>query len=164
MQKKYRILGSCALAVCLLDQLTKWLVASNIAAYSSIPIIDGCFNLVHIYNRGAAFGFLNSPTIEWQFWLFLVATLCAAAAILSLVRSSSDRLLIASLGLVLGGAVGNLIDRVRTRAVLDFLDFYLGAWHWPAFNVADIGICIGAFGAVLALYLHPQELRKEPKA
>ncbi|MDD2966586.1 MAG: signal peptidase II [Desulfovibrionaceae bacterium] len=163
MQKKYGLLGICALAVCLLDQLTKWLVASTIAPYSTVPIIDGLFDLVHIYNRGAAFGFLNSPSIEWQFWLFLVATLCAAFAIFSLVRSSTDRLLIVSLGLVLGGAVGNLIDRVRARAVLDFLDFYIGTWHWPAFNVADIGICMGALGAVLALYVHPQELHKEPK-
>lgn len=163
---KYWLLGSCAALVCVLDQLTKRVVAHTIPPYGSVPVIDGCFDLVHIYNRGAAFGFLNRSDIEWQFWLFLLATLGAAAAILVLVRSAQkDPLLVCGLGLVLGGAVGNLIDRVRWRAVLDFLDVYVGQWHWPAFNVADIGICLGAGLAVLAMLLHPQEKKcKEPDA
>lgn len=163
---KYGQLGGCAALVCALDQLTKWQVAHTIPPYGSVPVIDGFFDLVHIYNRGAAFGFLNRSDIEWQFWLFLAATLGAVAAILAVTRATRrNPLLICGLGLVLGGAVGNLIDRVRWRAVLDFLDIYVGQWHWPAFNVADIGICVGAGLAALAMLLHPQENNpKEPHA
>lgn len=150
---RYRMLCGVAAAVILLDQCTKWWAMAAIPEHRVIPVIHGFFDLVNIRNRGAAFGFLNRSDIEWQFWLFLGATLVATAAIISLVRSSRhDPLLFTSLGLVLGGALGNLVDRVRFRAVVDFLDFYVGEWHWPAFNVADIAICVGAFLACLALY------------
>ncbi|MEG2171694.1 MAG: signal peptidase II [Desulfovibrionaceae bacterium] len=155
---RYRILWSIAAVVIVLDQLTKWWAVTSIPQYRPITVIAGFFDLVNIRNRGAAFGFLNRSDIEWQFWLFLAATLIAAWAIVSLVRSARhDPLLFAALGCVMGGAVGNLIDRVRFRAVVDFLDFYVGIWHWPAFNVADIAICVGAFGACLAMYRAPRE-------
>src|SRR5574344_2730636 len=97
---KYWLLGSCAALVCVLDQLTKRVVAHTIPPYGSVPVIDGCFDLVHIYNRGAAFGFLNRSDIEWQFWLFLLATVVAGWAIVMLVRSSEeDPWLSAALGL-----------------------------------------------------------------
>ena len=150
---RYRILLGVSALVVLLDQLTKWWAMHSIPLHRPVVVIDGFFDLVNIRNRGAAFGFLNRSDIEWQFWLFLGATVVAAGAIWSLVRSSKhDPLLFTSLGLVLGGAVGNLIDRIRFRAVVDFLDFYVGDWHWPAFNVADIAICVGAFAACLAMY------------
>lgn len=156
--KKYWLLGSCSILICALDQLTKRIIWESIPPYGSVPVIDGFFDLVHIYNRGAAFGFLNRSDIEWQFWLFLGATCCATVAILLLVRSThKEPLLVTGLGLVLGGAIGNLIDRIRWRAVLDFVDIYVGQWHWPAFNIADIGICSGAGLALLALFLRPQE-------
>ena len=150
---RFRILIGVAAIAAALDQLSKWLVNRLIPEHGAVPVIDGFFNLVNIRNRGAAFGFLNSPHIEWQFWLFLVAACVATWAIWRLARDARyDRLLFAALGGILGGAVGNLIDRVRLRAVVDFLDFYAGAWHWPAFNVADCAICIGAGLVCLRLW------------
>ncbi len=161
---RYAIVSGVAALVVLLDQLTKWWVVKELPVHTAVPIIDGFFNLVHIYNRGAAFGFLNRSDIEWQFWLFMVATLVAALAIYYLVRTSVYALsLFISLGLVLGGAVGNLIDRIRHRAVVDFLDFYVGHWHWPAFNVADIAICLGAFGTCIAMYIIDKKTEKTAK-
>jgi signal peptidase II len=158
VQARYRILFVFAALVAAADQLTKILVTIHIPQYRSVPVIPGCFDLVHIHNRGAAFGFLNSPDIEWQFWLFLGATAFALWAIVTLTRNARhDPLLFSGLGLILGGAIGNLVDRLRYRAVLDFLDLYIGDWHWPAFNVADAGICVGAFLACIALYRTPQE-------
>ncbi len=151
---RYKIVLGIATVVILLDQLTKLWAVATIPLHRSIPVIEGFFNLVNIRNRGAAFGFLNRSDIEWQFWLFLVATIIAVVSIYLLVRSSkNDPLLFSALGLILGGALGNLIDRVRLRAVIDFLDFYIGTWHWPAFNVADMAICIGAFLTCLAMYI-----------
>ena len=150
---RYRLLLVVAAVVVALDQLTKWWAMTTIPLHGSVPVLQGFFDLVNIRNRGAAFGFLNRSDIEWQFWIFLAATLVAVVAIWALVRTSKhDPLLFSTLGLVLGGAVGNLIDRLRFRAVVDFLDFYMGSWHWPAFNVADIAICVGAFGACFAMY------------
>ena len=151
--RRWRLLGGWALLVLIVDQATKFLVLRHLPDYSATPLIPGFFDLVNIRNRGAAFGFLNSPEIEWQFWLFLVATIFAAGAILSLARSArpTDTALLIGLGAVLGGALGNLVDRLRFRAVVDFLDFYVGDWHWPAFNVADIAICCGA--ALVCFYL-----------
>lgn len=148
----------CAVAagVVLLDQLSKALVVADIPPNSVIEIIPGFFNLVNIRNRGAAFGFLNRSDIEWQFWIFLVATLIAVWAIFALLRGAKRQpWLCLGLGLILGGSIGNMIDRLRFRAVVDFLDFYLGNWHWPAFNVADMAICVGAFLACLSVLRKP---------
>lgn len=151
---RWRVLAVSAPLVLVADQLTKWLVNASIPLNGGFEVIPGLFNLVNIRNRGAAFGFLNSPDIDWQFWLFLVATLAATAIILVLVRKSGRApLLWYGFGLVLGGAFGNLVDRVRERAVTDFLDFHLGEAHWPAFNVADVAICVGAGLAALAILL-----------
>lgn len=156
MDARYRILGRTALLALALDQGSKWLVMRSIPEHRPVPVIDGLFDLVNIRNRGAAFGFLNRPDIEWQFWLFLGATLVAVWAILMLLRSApANRWLSAGLGLVLGGALGNLTDRLRFRAVVDFLDVYWRDWHWPAFNIADSAICVGAVMACLVLWRQP---------
>ncbi len=158
---RYAIVSGIAALVIVLDQLTKWWVVKALPMHTSVPVIDGFFNLVHIYNRGAAFGFLNRSDIEWQFWLFMVATFISVLAIYYLVRTSVYlSALFVALGLVLGGALGNLIDRIRFRAVVDFLDFYIGHWHWPAFNVADIAICLGAFGTCIAMYIAENKIKK----
>lgn len=159
---RYLRLFSLALPVAIIDQATKALVLAKIPLHDSIPVLDGFFNLVHARNRGAAFGFLNRPDTDWQFWLFGGATLLAAVIILYLTKTirqdaKGAGLSIISLGLVLGGAVGNFIDRVRHKSVVDFLDFQVGDWHWPAFNVADIAITCGVF-LLLAITL----LRKDP--
>ncbi len=161
---RYAWVSGLAALIIFLDQLSKWWVIQNLPLHAAVPVLDGFFNLVHIYNRGAAFGFLNRSDIEWQFWLFLVATAIAVVTIFYLIRTSApSRLLFSALGLILGGALGNMIDRIRFRAVVDFLDFYVGSWHWPAFNVADIAICLGAFGTCLAMYLIEVEQKKLQK-
>ena len=125
MPRRYSILGIAAIVALVLDQASKWAVMQYLPEHRPITIIAGLFDLVNIRNRGAAFGFLNRSDIEWQFWLFLVATAVAVWAIFMLVRSSrEDPWLFAGLGLVLGGALGNLVDRVRFRAVVDFLDVF----------------------------------------
>ena len=150
---RYRILMLVAACMAVLDQLSKLLVVSSIAEHDTVPVVHGFFNLVNLRNRGAAFGFLNSPNIEWQFWLFLVATGVAIWAIWKLARDAAyDPRLFVGLGGILGGAVGNLVDRIRLRAVIDFLDVYVGSWHWPAFNIADAAICLGAGLVVFSMW------------
>lgn len=141
-----------ALLVLALDQASKSIVLHYIPPNASRTVIPGFFDLVNYRNRGAAFGFLNRSDIEWQFWLFLISTLIAAATIIYLLKEARKPSMIAGLGLILGGALGNLADRLRFRSVTDFLDFYYDQWHWPAFNVADMGICIGAFLTCIALW------------
>ncbi len=160
-RNRYLFIAALAALVTLLDQVCKLWVRLAIPLHTEIPVIQGFFSLVHVRNRGAAFGFLNRHDIAWQFWLFLAATILAAVVIVFLARQAkeTERLFFTALGLIMGGAAGNLIDRVRHRAVVDFLDFYLGNWHWPAFNVADIAICCGA---ALALFLSWR--RQEEKA
>jgi signal peptidase II len=108
-----------------------------------IPL-TGFFNLVHVHNTGAAFSlFADQP--GWQRGFFLTVAVVATAVILYLLRRTRGQpLFCGALALILGGAVGNLVDRVRYGHVIDFLDFYLGTWHWPAFNVADSAITLGA--------------------
>ena len=155
---RHVVVFSVALVWLVLDQLTKAAVTARIAVGSGFSVIDGCFNLVHVLNRGAAFGFLNSEETDWQFWLFLAAALLVAGVIVHIVRTSPpSRMLFFGMGSILGGAVGNLVDRIRFRAVTDFLDVYWGEWHWPAFNVADIAICLGVAAAALVL------LRQSPE-
>ena len=146
MQNRYTAIAFIAALVATLDQITKAWVLSTIPQYTEIPVIAGFFSLVHVRNRGAAFGFLNRHDISWQFWLFLAATVAAVVVIMMLAKSSrkDEHGFFTALGLILGGAIGNLIDRIRYRSVIDFLDFYYNNWHWPAFNVADIAICCGA--------------------
>ena len=150
--KRYGLVALVALIWLVLDQLTKAAVTAGIAPGRGFSVIDGCFNIVHVLNRGAAFGFLNSEETSWQFWLFLGAALVVTGVIVHIVRTSPySRMLVFGLGSILGGAAGNLLDRVRFRAVTDFLDVYWGAWHWPAFNVADIAICLGVAAAGFVL-------------
>ncbi len=145
---RYLFVSGVALVWLVLDQLTKAAVTAGIALNHGFSVIPGFFNIVHILNRGAAFGFLNNDDTEWQFWLFLGAAVLVCGIIFHMVRTAPySRLLFWGLGSILGGAVGNLVDRVRSRAVTDFLDVYWGHWHWPAFNVADIAICAGVAAA-----------------
>lgn len=156
------LLWLCAAGLLACDQLCKWFVIKLVPPHGSIQIIPGFFDLVNIRNRGAAFGFLNRQDTDWQFWLFLGATLLAVLAILHLARGAKKQpLLNVGLGLVLGGALGNLVDRLRWHAVADFLDFYIGSWHWPAFNIADMGICIGAGLVCLATFCNKNSSEKK---
>lgn len=149
---RYAFVLSVGVIWTVLDQLTKAAVTAMLAPGQGVTVVPGLFDLVHVLNRGAAFGFLNNDDTEWQFWLFAAAAVLVASIILNMVRTAAhSRLLFFGLGSILGGAAGNLIDRVRSRAVTDFLDVYWGQWHWPAFNVADIAICLGVAAVAFVL-------------
>lgn len=155
MRRRYRIIALIASVVFVLDQLTKYWVQQTIPVWEKgFTVIPGLFDIVHILNRGAAFGFLNRHDIDWQRPFFIVVSILAVGLIGVLARSKDDDgpFYVGGLGLILGGALGNLLDRVRLGVVVDFLDFYIGDWHWPAFNVADMGICLGAGALLVSFY------------
>jgi signal peptidase II len=145
MAAKYRKLLWISLSVVVLDQITKAVVLSTMRLYESIPVIPGLFNLTHIHNPGGAFGFMARQSETVRTLLFVVAALAALVLIFFFYRRvpASHPLLASGLALVFGGAIGNLIDRIRFGSVVDFLDFYLGEMHWPAFNVADSAVTVG---------------------
>jgi signal peptidase II len=154
MRVSYKLAVPIAAAVVLLDQVTKLWVQQHMVLYTTRPVIPDFFNIVYVLNRGAAFGFLNRSDIAWQTYFFFAATALAVMIILHLLRlaRNEDKLLIIGLGCILGGAIGNLIDRIKTGEVVDFLDFYWKSFHWPAFNVADIAIFLGSLGLLAAFY------------
>ena len=154
MALKYKIVSILSLAVLVLDQITKIWVQNTIEVWSGYSVIPGFFNMVHVLNRGAAFGFLNRADIRWQTYFFIAVSALAIVLIWHLVRTvhRKDTVLFTGLGLILGGAVGNMIDRIRIGEVIDFLDFYLGSHHWPAFNVADIALTVGPFCPLISFY------------
>jgi signal peptidase II len=137
-----------------LDQLTKYWIAQTLPQYAVIPVIPDFFNLVHVYNRGAAFGLLStwSPNFVRYFFIGTNLTIVVVLGYLYWRTGVEHRLFLWGYTLLLSGALGNLIDRVRFGEVLDFLDFYVGRHHWPAFNVADSLICIGAGFLLLAMW------------
>ncbi|WP_174410970.1 signal peptidase II [Desulfovibrio psychrotolerans] len=151
MRPYYKTIYGLGLFIMLLDQATKYWAVTTIPRYLTITIIPGFFNLVNVRNSGAAFGFLDNPNTEWQIWLFATAAIVAVVIIHLMGRTASCNTFAIGLGCILGGALGNLIDRIRLRAVIDFLDFHIGQYHWPAFNVADIGICVGTGLVLLTL-------------
>lgn len=131
-----------SLGVVLLDQLSKQLVESSLMVYETIPVLP-FFNLTLAYNEGAAFSFLSDQG-GWQRWFFaLVAAVVVVVLVAWLARLRDERVLAVSLSLVIGGAVGNLLDRLFIGHVIDFLDFFYQSYHWPAFNVADMAITLG---------------------
>ena len=142
-----------AAAIVVADQLTKWCVLAVFAPGERLPV-TGFFNLVLAFNRGAAFSFLaNAP--GWQTPFFITIALIVGAAVAAMLwRSKGSPLLRGALALVLGGAIGNVIDRIRYGHVVDFLDFHAYGWHWPAFNVADSAISVGAALLILESFVH----------
>lgn len=135
-----------ALAAIVLDQLTKLWILRSFELYESREIIPGLFNLVYVTNTGAAFSMLADVDSPWRHYFFLVVGLLACAGLTFYYHrfGGRRRIYAIALGLIAGGALGNLIDRLRFGAVVDFLDFHLAGHHWPAFNVADSAICVGA--------------------
>ena len=131
-----------SLAVIVLDQWTKWLIEVHLPHHSTQPVVPGFFNLTHVRNSGVAFGLFASDGGGWLLTLLGLGAL-VAVGLYFWYTPSRDRVLLVALALVVGGAVGNLIDRVSSGAVTDFLDVYLGPHHWPSFNVADSAISIG---------------------
>jgi signal peptidase II len=127
----------------LLDQLSKWSALSNLQMGVPEAVLP-FLNWLLLLNPGAAFSFLAQGS-GWQRWFFTILGLLASAYIIYLLlKSQSDKLVCVALSLILGGALGNVLDRIMYGAVVDFIDLHYAGWHWPAFNVADSAICIGA--------------------
>lgn len=140
-----KLLITAALIV-LFDQGTKAMLGASLPLYESVTIIPGFLDFTHVRNTGAAFGLLNSADLPMK-WAIMVAL--AVVAILAIgaygaTLRADEKVALAGLSLVLGGAIGNLIDRARLGYVLDFVDVYSGNWHFWAFNVADAAITVGA--------------------
>ena len=148
---------ACAAAAFALDQATKALALGSPALAGSVEVLP-VFNLVLVRNHGASFGML-SGIAPW--WALILLALAIVAGLSVWLWQSQSRLVNVALGLVIGGALGNIIDRMRFRAVTDFLDFHLGAYHWPAFNLADVAVVCGVALLVLDGYRAPEERRHE---
>jgi len=135
------------------DQITKFCVDQWMPLHHSIPVIDGLFSLTYIRNTGAAFGIFAGSAAVFRLPFLIVFSLVAVGFVVMMLRRlpSDHTGLITALAFILGGAIGNLIDRVAYGEVIDFLDFYLGPYHWPAFNVADSFITIGVLITVYYL-------------
>ncbi|GAB4338577.1 MAG: signal peptidase II [Desulfobulbaceae bacterium] len=134
-----------ALLVVVVDQFTKFWVVERFALHETVEVIPGFFNLTYLTNTGAAFGILAGQPTWWRQVFFVCVAVAALTAIVLLFRRlrAESRWYGPALALIAGGAVGNLIDRVRQGAVIDFFDFYVGTYHWPAFNIADSAITVG---------------------
>src|SRR5580658_1571764 len=155
-----------ALIVILLDRWTKRLVATRIAMYRQIQIIPGFFRITHTENTGAAFSlFADSPS-HWKTALLIGFSLLAMVIVTVLLWKQTRALTMTgvALSLILGGAVGNLWDRLASGRVVDFLLFYVKRYEWPVFNLADSAIVIGAGLLVLEILLHKAPAEQAPSA
>ncbi len=149
----------CALilGVIAADQISKLWVLENFALHEVRAVTD-FFNLVLVFNSGAAFSFLANAG-GWQKWFFVTLALGVSGWLLTMLRQhAAERLLPAALALICGGALGNVVDRLRFDAVVDFLDFHVAGYHWPAFNVADSAITVG----VALMLWHQLFIAKDP--
>jgi len=143
--------------VLLLDRLTKWVIETRVSFLDSYRVIPGFFEIVHSQNRGVAFGVFNDSTSEWRSILLVVGSLVAVAVISAMLWKPGklDRKTMWGCALILGGAAGNLVDRLLFGQVTDFLLFHVGDYQWPTFNVADSAIVIGS-GLLLLDLLRPR--------
>jgi len=133
-------------AVFALDRFTKWIIETRVSVLDTRHVIPGFFDIIHSSNRGVAFSLFHNSTSPWRTTLLILAAVAALVVVGYMIGRSSgaDRLTLYGLALIFGGALGNLFDRVAWGAVTDFLDFYMGELHWPAFNVADSAVVIGS--------------------
>lgn len=143
---KFLVFTLVAVAIVVTDQITKHVISTEIQLNSGTEVIPGLLNLVHVRNPGAAFGFLSQSSWDLRPVFFISVSCVALVVILWLVATTDepDAFLIAGYSLFFGGTLGNLIDRIRFGEVIDFLDVHIGTAHWPAFNVADSALCLGA--------------------
>lgn len=135
-----------SLIVILLDQVTKYWAYVNLRFKPDVEVISNFFKLSYAENPGIAFGVLSEVEGNWKVWLLSIISFVAISLVIYFAYKApqNKRLLLAALTLILGGIIGNLIDRLHLQVVIDFLEFYVGSYHWPTFNIADVAICIGA--------------------
>ena len=143
MRKYFFLIAALVIA---LDRYTKWLIAHRLTMHDSITVIPGFFRIIHTENPGAAFGLFADSPAQWKVAVLIIFSLLALAVVSTLLWKNSHRLTSTGVGLslILGGAIGNLWDRIVSRHVVDFLLFYVKRYQWPAFNVADSAIVVGA--------------------
>jgi signal peptidase II len=149
-----------ASSILVLDQATKWIVVARLSPDSIVPVIPGLFSLVLVENKGIAFGLLAGLSSSVAFALIILVSAAALGLVCYLLWKSepSARRAPAALSFILGGAFGNLVDRIFRGSVVDFLDFYVRSYHWPAFNVADSAIVVGAGILALDLFAGRKEI------
>ena len=148
-----RLLFLVTIPLYVLDQLTKWATLAYIPLHHEIPIIPGFFNLVHVTNTGSAFGLMRG----WFNFHVVFGTIMAVVMFVLLFRKSTDQLTRFASALILSGIFGNITDRIIHGHVIDFLDFYVGRHHWPAFNIADSAIVIAVGLFLWASFKPPAE-------
>jgi signal peptidase II len=160
VSKKITFLAIVAGTVLVLDLLTKMLVLAHLPLGAGIPVIPGLFDLTHVHNPGGAFGFLATLGPQARGVIFILVSVLAVAVILWFYMQTpvQQRWLAFGFALIFGGAIGNLVDRLRFGAVIDFLDLYIGDLHWPAFNIADSAITVG-----VAIFAFHVMFRKMPE-
>jgi signal peptidase II len=161
--RKYHLL--IAAGVVLVDRASKWLVAENVGLHDSLTLIPGFLRLTHVENRGAAFGLFSDSSSEWKVAVLILCSLVALAVVSALLWKNSHAMTVTGIGLalIMGGALGNLWDRLFEGHVTDFLDFSLGGYHWPAFNVADSAIVMGALLLVTEIVFSKPVEEKKPE-
>ncbi len=148
--------------VLVMDQYTKELAVQRLRLGVSEPVVDGCFNLTLLYNPGAAFGLFSNLPDSYRLLALCTVTFVAFIVIFRLAfkEMKDDAASILALAAIFGGAVGNLIDRFRYGAVVDFLDFYVGTYHWPSFNIADSAISIGVTVVIIRMIFGHDQLQE----
>ena len=163
--QRFYFLVSIILGIIALDQGSKLYIMNTMSLYDSKVIIGGFFNLTYLHNTGAAFGLLADVQGAWKQWFFVAIVVVALYVILQLFKQyglKTSFMFTQGLGLIGGGAIGNVIDRLRYGAVVDFLDFYIGSRHYPAFNVADSAICVGVGLFIYAtIFLDDKEVNSQ---
>lgn len=157
--KRYLLLAFLGVAIVVVDQVTKYWIMQSMRLHESIPIIPNLFSLTYIRNPGAAFGLLAGSSNAFRMVFFGITSLFALALLGTILFRLPEKDWVGQLSIagILGGAIGNLIDRLRFGEVIDFLDVYVESYHWPAFNVADSAITVG----VACLIIHFAFERKE---
>jgi len=162
--RKFAVPLASALLLGAADQATKVWAVRNLPLYEPREIVQGFFGLVHVRNTGVAFSLLSSLDHRWVHPFLILATVLAMGAVLAYIAYLPCRgAAPVGLGLILGGAIGNLIDRARLGYVVDFLDLYWRNHHWPTFNVADIGISAGVVLLVIDMVFSPKEPADAPR-
>ena len=148
---------AAAAAVFALDRISKWLIVSHFSFFDTYRVIPGFFDIVRSQNRGVAFGIFNDSASEWRTTLLVVASLAAVVVVTIMLWNARklDRLSLWGLALILGGAAGNVFDRIVSGHVTDFLLFYIRDYQWPAFNMADSAIVVGS-GLLMLSLLRPR--------
>ena len=153
-----------AIAVMAADRATKWMVERNVSLHDSIAVVPGFFRITHVQNPGAAFGlFADSPS-QWRITALVLFSMIALLIVLALLWKNSHSITSTGMGLalILGGALGNLWDRLVSGHVTDFLLFYVGHYQWPAFNVADSAIVVGAGLLVIEILFAKSPVPQNP--